>query len=56
LEEYGVSKKWVLIMDKKQDQNVASTPAEIVGPSAQERYFARGSVGGAKKRRENRAE
>ena len=56
LEEYGVSKKWVLIMDKKQDQNVASTPAEIIGPSAQERYFARGSVGGAKKRRENRAE
>ena len=28
LEEYGVSKKWVIIMDRKQDSNAASTPAE----------------------------
>ena len=27
LEEYGVSKKWVIIMDRRQDLNVTSTPA-----------------------------
>jgi len=27
LEEYGVSKKWVIIMDRRQDLNVISTPA-----------------------------
>jgi len=37
LEEYGVSKKWVMIMDRRQDLNVTSTPA---GPSAQDRYCA----------------
>ena len=26
-EEYGVSKKWVIIMDRRQDLNVTSTPA-----------------------------
>ena len=45
IEEYGVSKKWVMIMDKRQDKNSASTPAETLtsGPSAQDRYCARGS-------------
>ena len=28
LEEYGVSKKCVIIMDKRQDSNAASTPPE----------------------------
>ena len=28
LEEYGVSKTWVIIMDKRQDTNAASTPAK----------------------------
>jgi len=27
LEEYGLLKKWVIIMDKKQDSNADSTPA-----------------------------
>jgi len=50
LEEYGVSKKWVVIMDKRQDKTAASTQAETSGSSAQDRYCARGSGGGAKKR------
>jgi len=29
LEEYGVSKKWVVIMDKRQDKNAASTQTEV---------------------------
>jgi len=37
LEEYGVSKKWVIIMDRRQDLNVTSTPAGKSGPSAQDR-------------------
>jgi len=53
LEEYGVSKKWVIIMDKRQDKTAASTQAETRGSSAQDRYCARGSGGGAKKRRGN---
>jgi len=53
LEEYGVSKKWVIIMDKRQDKTAASTQAETSGSSAQDRYSARGSGGGAKKRRGN---
>ena len=53
LEEYGVSKKWVIIMDKRQDKTAASTQAETSGLSAQDRYCARGSGGGAKKRRGN---
>jgi len=53
LEEYGVSKKWVIIMDKRQDKTAASTQAETYGLSAQDRYCARGSGGGAKKRRGN---
>ena len=28
MEEYGVSKTWVIIMDKRQDTNAASTPAK----------------------------
>jgi len=47
LEEYGVSWKWVLIMDKKQDSKAALTQ----WPSAQDRYHARSSGGGAKKQR-----
>ena len=55
LGEYGVSKKWVIIMDKWQDKTAASTQAETSGLSAQDRYCARGSggVGVAKKRRGN---
>jgi len=55
LEEYGVSKKWVFIIDRRQDLNVTSTPAGKSGPLAQDRYFARG-FGGAKKRRANEKE
>ena len=52
LEEYGVSKKWVIIiMDRRQDLNVTSTSAGNSGPSAQDRYFARDFGRGAKKRR-----
>mmetsp|Transcript_65803 Transcript_65803/g.106681 ORF Transcript_65803/g.106681 Transcript_65803/m.106681 type:complete len:119 (+) Transcript_65803:190-546(+) len=40
LEEYGVSKKWVIIMDRRQDINPTSTPAGKSGPSAQDRYRA----------------
>jgi len=53
LEEYGVSKKWVIIMDKRQDKTAASTQAETSGSSAQDLYCARGSGGGVKKRRRN---
>ena len=53
LEKYGVSKKWVIIMDKRQDKTAASTQAETSGLSAQDRYCAWGSGGGAKKRRGN---
>jgi len=42
LEEYGVSKKWVIIVEKKQDKHAASTQAETSGSSAQVRYCARG--------------
>jgi len=31
-----VSKKWAIIMDKRQDKNVASTQAETSGPLAQQ--------------------
>jgi len=51
LEKYGVSKKWFIIMDRRQDLNVTSTPAGKSGPSAQDRHCARGFGGGAKKRR-----
>jgi len=44
LEEYSVSKKWVIIMDMRQDLNVTSTPAGNSGPSAQDRYCARGGI------------
>jgi len=47
LEEYGVSKKWVIIMDRRHDLNVTSTPAGKSEPSAQDRYCARGLGGGA---------
>ena len=53
LEEYGVSKKWIIMKDKKQDSNTASTPSEASGPSAQDRYFAKSSGGVLRKRRRN---
>jgi len=53
LEEYGVSKKWVIIMDKKHDEIAALTQAEASGFWAQDLYCARGPGGGAKKRHEN---
>ena len=56
LEEYGVSKKRVIIMDRRQDLNVTSTPAGKSGPSAQDRYCARGLGGGAKKWHANEKE
>jgi len=56
LEEYGVSKKWVIIIDRRQDLNVTSNPAGKSGPSAQDRYCARGLVRGAKKLRTNEKE
>jgi len=43
-------------MDRRQDLNVTSTPAGKSGPSAQDRYCARGFGGGAKKRRANEKE
>ena len=52
-EEYGVSKKWVIMKDKKQDSNSASTPSEASGPSAQHRYVARSSGGVSRKRGRN---
>jgi len=48
-----VSKKWVIVMDRRQDLNVTSTPAGKSGPSAQDRYCATGFGGGAKNRRAN---
>jgi len=53
LEEHGVSKKWVIVMDKRQDKTAASTQAETSRLSAQGRYCVRGLGGGAKKRRGN---
>jgi len=55
LEEYGVPRKWVIIMDKRQDKNAASTPA------AEKHLYVRLRIvttpeGGAKKRRGNREE
>ena len=46
-----MSKKWVIIMDRRQDSSAISTPPEKCGPSAQDRYCARGLGGGVKKRR-----
>jgi len=51
-----VSKKWVIIMDRRQDSNVTSTLAGKGGSSTQDRYCARGLGGGAKKLRGNREE
>jgi len=54
LEEYGLSKKWVIVMCRRQD--LTSTPAGKSGPSAQDRYCAKGFGGGAKKRRAHEKE
>jgi len=51
LEESGVSKKRLIIMDRRQDSNATSTPAGKIGPSAQDRYCARNLRRGAKKRK-----
>jgi len=51
LEEYGVSKKWVIIMNNKRqdrDKIAASAQAETSGSSAQDHYCARGPGEGAK--------
>ena len=48
-----MSKKWIIIMDKRRDKTAASTQAETSGSSAQDHYCVRGSGGGAKKRRGN---
>jgi len=58
LEEYSLSKtrKWVLIMDRRQDSNTNSTPAGKSGLSAQDRYCARSLGGGARKWRGNEEE
>ena len=53
LREYGVAKKWAVIMDKTKDSNVASTPAKSNRPSAQDRCCATSLGGGTKKRRGN---
>jgi len=57
LEEYGVSKEWIIITDTRWDLNLASTPSESEtgGPSAQHRYcdHERSLGGGAKKKRGN---
>ena len=53
LEEYGVSKKWVISLDRRQDSNAISTPAGQSRPSAQDRYCARGLGKGVKERRGN---
>ena len=52
-EEYDLSKKWMIIMDRRQDLNSASTPAETNGPSAHDHSYARSLRGGSKKRRNN---
>ena len=54
LEESGVSKKWLILMYKRQDSNATLTPAGKSGPSAQDRYCARGLGEGANKRRGNK--
>jgi len=56
LKEYGVSKKCVIIMDRRQNLNVTSTPEGKSETSAQDRYCARGFGGGAKKWRANEKE
>jgi len=56
LERYGVPKKWVIIMNRRQDLNVISTPAGKSRPSSQDCYCARGLGAGAKKRRANEEE
>jgi len=38
-----VSKKWVIIMDKRRDKTAASTQAETSGSSAQDRYPVSGA-------------
>ena len=47
LEEYGVSKNWVIIMDSRHNSSAALTETETSGPSAQNHYYTR-SFGGGK--------
>jgi len=53
LEKYGVSKKWIILIDKRQDKTagLASTQAETSGSLAQDRYCARRREETAWKRR-----
>jgi len=51
--EYGVLKKWVIIMDKRQDKNATSTQTETSGSASQDHYCVRGPGGSAKKQRGN---
>ena len=37
LEEYGVSKNWVIIMDRRRDPNATLTLARTSAPSVQDR-------------------
>ena len=39
-ETYGVSEKWIIIMDRMQDSNATTIPAETSGPSARDRSYA----------------
>jgi len=43
----------VITMERRQGSNATLTPSGKSGPSAQDRYCARGFGGGAKKRRGN---
>jgi len=47
LEEYGVSKSWVIIMDSRLNSIEALTETETSGPSAQDHDYTR-SFGGGK--------
>jgi len=53
LEEYGVSNKYTIILDKRRDETATSTQTETNGSFTQDPYCARGSGRGAKKQRRN---
>ena len=56
LEVYNVSKKWLIIMDRRQDSNMTLTLGGKSGPPAQDRYCAKGFGEGAKKKCGNEEE
>jgi len=52
LEEYGVSKKWVIIMDRRQDSSATSTPTgKSAGSLLRQRFRRRREETAWKKRR-----